>query len=130
MFGRLPAYGFYCRHVKGLNLRNIQLQLAKSDRRHALVADDCENLSIDDLDAPFSPDAAAIIRLTDVKGALISGCRPQAATDTFLKLQGPKSKDVVLVANDLSRVSKVAVIAPNVPKTALSQLANHHTRKP
>ena len=23
MFGTLPAYGFYCRHVKGLSLRNI-----------------------------------------------------------------------------------------------------------
>jgi polygalacturonase len=130
MFGRLPAYGFYCRHVKGLKLRNIQLQLDKSDQRHALVVEDCENLSIDDLDAPSSPDAGALIRLTDVKGALISGCRPPAGTDTFLKLQGPKSKGLVLVANDLSRVSKVAVIAPNVPKTALSQLANHPARKP
>ncbi len=130
MFGRLPAYGFYCRHVKSLKLRNIQLQLAKSDRRHALVAEDCENISIDDLDTPFSQDAAAIIRLTDVKGALIRGCRPQAGTDTFLKLQGPKSKDVVLVANDLSRAGKVAVIAPNVPKTALSLLANQTAEKP
>ncbi|MHC4084742.1 MAG: glycoside hydrolase family 28 protein [Planctomycetota bacterium] len=130
MFGTLPAYGLYCRHVKGLKLRNIQLQLAKSDKRNALVADDCENLSIDDLDAPFSQGAAALIRLTDVKGALIRGCRPQARTDTFLKLQGPKSDSVVLVANDLSRAGKVAVIAPNVPKTALSQLANLPAEKP
>ncbi|MHC4110376.1 MAG: glycoside hydrolase family 28 protein [Planctomycetota bacterium] len=130
MFGTLPAYGFYCRHVKGLKLRNTQLQLAKSDRRHALVAEDCENLSIDDLDAPFSQDAAALIRLTDVKGALIRGCRPQAGTDTFLKLEGTASEGVLLTTNDLSRARKAAVIAPNVPKTALSQLANHPARKP
>ena len=130
MFGRLPAYGFYCRHVKGLKLRNIQLQLAKSDQRHALVAEDCENLSIDDLDAPFSRGAGAIIRLTDVKGALIRGCRPQAGTDTFLKLQGPASKGVLLTANDLSRARKVAVIAPDVPGTALSQMANQTAEKP
>lgn len=130
MFGRLPAYGFYCRHVKGLKLRNIQLQLAKSDKRHALVAEECENLSIDDLDAPFSPDAGAIIRLTNVKGALIRGCRPPTGTDTFLKLQGTKSQGVLLTANDLSGVNRVAEITPNVPKTALSQLANHPTKKP
>ena len=130
MFGRLPAYGLYCRHVKGLKLRNIQLQLDKSDRRHALVAEDCENLSIDDLDAPFSQDADAIIRLTDIKGALIRECRPKAGTDTFLKLQGSASEGVMLVANDLSRAGKVAVIAPNVPKTALSQMANHTAEKP
>ncbi|MHC4656323.1 MAG: glycoside hydrolase family 28 protein [Planctomycetota bacterium] len=130
MFGRLPAYGFYCRHVKGLKLRNIQLQLAKSDQRHALVAEDCENLSIDDLDAPFSQDAAAIIRLINVKVALIRGCKPQAGTDTFLKLQGSASKGVLLTANDLSLASKVAEIAPNVPKTALSLLANQTAEKP
>jgi polygalacturonase len=130
MFGRLPAYGFYCRHVKGLKLDNVQLQLAKSDKRHALVAEDCENLSIDDLDAPFSQDAGAIIRLTDIKGALIRGCRPQKGTNTFLKLEGEASEGVVLTANDLSRVNRVAEIAPNVPKTALSQLANHPAEKP
>ena len=129
MFGPLPAYGLYCRHVKGLKLRNIQLQLAKSDQRHALVAENCENLSIDDLDAPFSQDAAALIRLTDIKGALISGCRPPAGTDTFLKLQGSASKGVLLVANDLNHAGKVAVIAPNVPKTALSQMANQTAEK-
>jgi len=129
MFGRLPAYGFYCRHVKDLKFRNIHLRLAKSDKRHALVAEDCQNLSIDDLDAPFSQNAAALIRLTNVKAALIRGCRPPTGTDTFLKLQGPKSKGVVLVANDLSRAGKVAEIAPNVPKTALSQMTNQTAEK-
>ncbi|MGB2806595.1 MAG: hypothetical protein WBC22_02555, partial [Sedimentisphaerales bacterium] len=130
MFGPLPAYGLYCRHVKGLKLRNIQLQLAESDQRHALVAEDCENISIDDLDVPFSQDAGAIIRLTDVKAALIRGCRPQAGTDTFLKLQGSASEGVVLVSNDLSRVSRVAEKAPDVPKKALSILSNHSVEKP
>jgi hypothetical protein len=130
MFGRLPAYGFYCRHVKGLKLLNVQLQLAAADKRHALVAEDCQNLSIDDLEAQFSKDDAAMIRLTDVKGALIRGCRPQEGTGTFLNFQGPASKGVLLTANDLSRVSRIAEIAPNVPKTALSQLANHTAQKP
>jgi len=130
MFGRLPAYGFYCRHVKGLKFRNIQLRLAKADKRHALVADDCQKLSIDDLDAPSSQSAAAIIRLTDVKAALIRGCRPPAGTDTFLKLQGSSSEDVVLVSNDFSRVSRIAETNPDVSKTVLSVLSNYTAEKP
>jgi polygalacturonase len=130
MFGRLPAYGFYCRHVKNLKLRNVQLRLAKPDQRHALVAEDCKNLSIDDLDAHFSQDAASMIRLTDVKGALIRGCSPQTGTDTFLNLQGPATEAVVLTANDLSRVAKIAEFAPNCPKTALSLLSNYIAEKP
>ena len=40
MFGRLPAYGLYCRHVDGLKLTNVQLQLAGADKRHAVVLED------------------------------------------------------------------------------------------
>jgi hypothetical protein len=71
MFGRLSAYGFYCRHVKGLKLHNVQLQLAKPDQRHALAFEDVEDALIDALDAPASPDAETIIQLTDVKKVLI-----------------------------------------------------------
>jgi polygalacturonase len=130
MFGRLPAYGLYCRHVKDLKLLNVQLQLAAADKRHALVAEDCENLSIDDLDAPFSKDAAALIRLIDVKGALIRGCRPQMGTDTFLKLEGTASEGIVLATNDFGRVDKITETAPEVPKTALSILPNNTAKKP
>ena len=35
MFGDLPAYGFFLRHVKGLQLRNIQVNFLKSDMRPA-----------------------------------------------------------------------------------------------
>lgn len=42
MFGELPAWGFYCRHVKGLHLRDIQLVLRKKDYRQPLIFDDVE----------------------------------------------------------------------------------------
>jgi len=125
MFGVLPAYGFYCRHVKGLKLDNVQLQLAGSDQRHAIVYEDVQDALIDGLNAAFCPGASSTIRLTDVKGALIRGCRPKVGTDVFLKLQGAQSDNVVLMGNDFSGVSKVAQISPDVPNRALSELANH-----
>ena len=71
MFGKLPAYGFYCRHVKGLKLFNVQLQLAKPDQRHALVLEDVEDAIVDYLDAPHQPDAETAIQLTNVRKVLI-----------------------------------------------------------
>ncbi len=73
MFGRLPAYGFYCRHVKGLKLLNVQLQLAKSDQRHGIVLEDVENALIENLVAPRSAGANSIVRLTGVKKVFIRG---------------------------------------------------------
>ncbi len=49
MFGELPAWGFYLRHVEGIRLKNIQLNLKDQDYRHAIVMDDVKNLSIERL---------------------------------------------------------------------------------
>jgi hypothetical protein len=71
MFGKLSAYGLYCRHVKGLKLSNVQLQLEKPDQRHAVVFEDVEDALIDCLDVPISPDTDEMISLTDVKDVFI-----------------------------------------------------------
>ena len=71
MFGKLPAYGLYCRHVKGLKLLNVQLQLAKGDQRHAVVLEDVEDAFVDCLDAQSSPGAGKMIRLTGVKEVFV-----------------------------------------------------------
>jgi hypothetical protein len=124
MFGRLPAYGFYCRHVKGLKLSNVQLQLAKEDKRHALVLEDVEDALIDRLDAACSAGASSTVRLSGVKDVLIRGCRPKAGMDVFLRLEGSRSEGVTLVGNDLSGATKAVEQASEVPEKALFQMAN------
>ena len=92
MFGPLPAYGFYCRHVKGLSLTNVRLQTTEPDLRHSLVCDDVQNVSIMGFDAQYSTGAAAMIRLTGVDGTLISGCVPGMSNGVFLAVEGPRTQ--------------------------------------
>lgn len=125
MFGGLSAYGLYCRHVKGLKMLNVQIQSEKPDKRHALVLEDVEDALIDALDAPCSPDAGAIIRMTDVKGIFIRGCRAKVGTNVFLELRGALSERVVLNGNDLGGAAEAVQRAPDVPKAALSGLGNY-----
>ena len=40
MYGKLPAYGLYCRHCEDLNLHNVRFKTLKSDKREGLVLDD------------------------------------------------------------------------------------------
>ncbi|MEO6166016.1 MAG: glycosyl hydrolase family 28 protein [Chitinophagales bacterium] len=47
MFGELPAWGFYVRHMDGLSMKNIKLSIAAPDYRPAMVFDDVRNLVID-----------------------------------------------------------------------------------
>ena len=49
MFGELPAWGFYIRHVEGITMKNICLKIEKGDYRPAMVIDDVSDLRITDL---------------------------------------------------------------------------------
>lgn len=52
MFGELPAWGFYVRHVKHLTMENVRLRLAEDDFRPAIVLDEVETLSKQNIDLP------------------------------------------------------------------------------
>lgn len=49
MFGTLPAYGLYCRHVSGLHLDGVDLSVDGNDHRPGLVCDDVDALRVRDL---------------------------------------------------------------------------------
>lgn len=124
MFGRLPAYGFYCRHVRGLRIANVQLQLAGEDKRHAVVFEDVRGATVDGLDVPHSNGAASLLRFTDVQSVSVRGCTPPAGTGLFLKLQGAASRAVTLTGNDFCGVNAVTQIGADVPRGAVAELAN------
>jgi len=121
MFGTLPAYGFYCRHVRGLRFTNLRLRTDKPDLRHALALDDVQDAEIDGLDASFSPGAAAMVRMANVQTAAIRRCSPTSPVDTLLQLQGKATRRIALDSSDLGKVRNVAAVSPEVPKGALSR---------
>jgi hypothetical protein len=88
MFGRLPAHGFYCRHVEDLTLRNVAVRTREPDARPMLVADDVVGIVLDDvrMDAPAT--GLEPIRFTDVSGAVVRVLEPPAADRDFIGLQG------------------------------------------
>ncbi len=46
MFGELPSWGFYVRHVDGLAMKNVRLSLRDDDYRPAYVFDDVKNMKL------------------------------------------------------------------------------------
>ena len=46
MFGELPSWGFYVRHVDGLTMKNITVSAAAKDFRPAFVFDDVNRLDL------------------------------------------------------------------------------------
>ena len=69
--GTLPAYGFYARHVKGLELANITLSFSKEDARPAAAFADVDGLEIDNLKAQTAEGVKTAEISEDVKNIVI-----------------------------------------------------------
>jgi hypothetical protein len=74
MFGELPSWAFYVRHVKGLTMKNVNLKVWERDFRPAFVFDDVDGLMLDKIDIHPTNQASQII-LKDVRNHSISKVR-------------------------------------------------------
>jgi polygalacturonase len=122
MFGPLPAYGFFCRHVQNLKLHNLDLECEGEDQRPAIVCDDVQELDLFGLRASVLPAADTVVRLKNVRGALIHGCRPHGEINTFVGVEGSQSSDIALINNDLRRAHSPVTSGDEVPPDAAEEL--------
>jgi polygalacturonase len=67
MFGELPAWGFYVRHVSGLKMKNVKISLKEGDYRPAMIFNNVTGLTIDSLDVSGSEVLPNVI-FKDVSG--------------------------------------------------------------
>jgi polygalacturonase len=123
MFGTLPAYGFYCRHVDGLTLDNVRLSWEERDERPALICEDVADLTIDAFSARPSPVDEPLIALRDVRRALIRGSRAAEGTGVFLRLDDG-TVQVSLIGNDLGAARTPFDLVEPALENALYHAAN------
>lgn len=105
MFGTLPAYGFFVRHVRNLCMGNIEVAFEQPDHRPAMLCDDIEGLRIDDFAGQATPEQAMLIGFRNVRNALIRGCMPGENVSTFLRLEGGDTPNIVLESNAFAEMT-------------------------
>ena len=72
MWGRLPAHGFFCRHVERLTMNNVSVMCENPDARPLLICDDVSGLRLNGLESDSSVTAENLIYFEDVRDAVIS----------------------------------------------------------
>ncbi|OYV06447.1 MAG: glycoside hydrolase family 28 [Verrucomicrobiales bacterium VVV1] len=87
MFGVLPAWGLYCRHVEGLNFENVQFKVTATDYRAAVILDDVRNLKMDRFQILSAGKEPPMI-LKDVIEAAIVNSRGPAEGSTWIAKKG------------------------------------------
>ena len=74
VFGKLPAWGFFARHVRGLRMSNIDIETESKDMRPAFTYDDVHDLSLDGASAiaPGGKDKVMVLLRDVVRAKLIN----------------------------------------------------------
>ncbi len=123
MFGVLPAYGFFCRHIRGLTLDRIEFGLASNDERPAFIFDDVQNLNLRGYRGFPSEGKSPVIVLNDTQNVQIQECSAAPNTETFLYMQG-EIKKIIAIGNDCSQAITPFKFAPSTQQNEFFQTAN------
>ena len=75
MFGMLPAYGFFIRHAKGIELNNVEVGFIQEDRRPAFVLDHVNGVDFQHVKAQKAAGVSTIV-LKNVENFTARGCTP------------------------------------------------------
>lgn len=122
MFGQLPAFGFYGRHVEGLTLMNVQARWEKQDFRPAMVFDDVRDLALDGFHTGTFAGKSPVLWLNNVAGAYIRGSRT-VTTGAFVRVSGAGSQNITISNNDLGQAGSAVDLA-GVDRSAVFQENN------
>ena len=123
MFGMLPAFGFYCRHVKGLTFENVRMATAMPEERPAFVMEDVENLNLKSCGLLRPESGIPFMILRNVRTALISGCTAPKDARPFIHI-GPECSEINVIGNDLSGTPTPFEYTGLDAKSALFETAN------
>jgi polygalacturonase len=77
MFGLVPAYGFYIRHVNGLRMDDVQVAFDSKDTRPAFVLEDARDTEFNTVRAEKTPGVPTFV-LRNVEDFRVRNSRPVA----------------------------------------------------
>jgi polygalacturonase len=87
MFGEIPAYGFFIRHAKGIEMNNVEVGFINEDFRPAFILDDVKDADFNNVKAKHAPDVPTFV-LKNVKDFKTHQCEPVPDTQIESVEQG------------------------------------------
>jgi hypothetical protein len=117
--GTLPAYGLPPPNPRRLTLQDVRFEVAKADLRPAVVFDRVEDVALNGFSAQGNPAAAALLRFTNTREALLSACRVLSPCAAFLSVEGARSEEITIDGGDLSKAATRLVLSGGAIRRAV-----------
>jgi hypothetical protein len=119
LHGAALGHALYARHVRGLTVRNSQFAAARPDYRPSVVCDDVEQVVLAGLQMRGFDQMEAVVRLQDVRGAVIRGCLASGSPGSYVRVEGGNSSQIWLADDNLSAARRSVSLAPEVAGDAI-----------
>ena len=96
MWGPMPVYGFFCRHVEGLRMRDVRVDCQQPDARPLLACDDVVDARFAGLGTKAAGEREATIRLHNVRDLTLGEFDFSRAERCWVELTGAQTRNVAL----------------------------------
>lgn len=103
--------GLWACNTRGLRLERVSIE---GQLGSAFVLSDSADVELSAISGSGSPS----ILMRNVSGAFIHGCQASPES-TFLRLEGSRTNEIILIANHLSRAAQAMDVASDVPTGAV-----------
>jgi polygalacturonase len=104
--------GFHVRNARRLLLERVEIT---GQRGPAIQVADSSLVEISASGSPTPCNGEPVVRLSNVRDAIIRNCRAVEGTDTFLELGGAGTRDITLIGNALAQASRPVRSCAEVP---------------
>jgi len=109
MFGQLPSYGFYLRHVRNIQLSNVQVATETKDLRPALCLSDVADGIFNHLQLESNKGNECSILTEKCSNLSFSGSNIRGQSSCFLQLAGNENKQIFLLNNLLTNAATICL---------------------
>ena len=114
MFGWLPASGLYCRHVRGLSLRDVSFTAPTQEWRNTMIFDDVRQLTLDGFRTTPASGGVPPLVLTGTRDVWISGAAAPVNSSALAKIEGSETSNLLISGCDLRGAAKLADLSADV----------------
>jgi hypothetical protein len=119
MFGWLPASGLYCRHVRGLSLRDVSFTAPAEEWRNTIIFDDVSQLRVDGFTTTPANGGVPPLVLTGARDAWITGAAAPINSSAFARIEGSQTSNLLFSGCDIRGAAKLAEVASDVNADAV-----------
>jgi hypothetical protein len=114
MFGWLPASGLYCRHVRGLSLRDVSFTAPAQEWRNTMIFDDVSQLKVDGFRTTPASGGVPPLVLTGTRSVWISGATAPTDSTALARIEGSHTTNLLITGCDVRGAAKLADISAEV----------------